>query len=67
VAGIALGALAGAAAFRVLNSLLYGIKATDPLTLSGAALLLLVLAGAAAAVPAVRATRIAPAKSLRAD
>jgi putative ABC transport system permease protein len=63
--GIAIG-LAGAVALtRVLASLLYGMTATDPLTLGGASVLFAIIALVASYVPARRASRIDPAIALR--
>jgi ABC-type lipoprotein release transport system permease subunit len=45
--------------------LFYGIKLSDPLTFTAAGLLLMAVAFFASLVPAMRATRIAPAKALR--
>jgi putative ABC transport system permease protein len=67
VAGIALG-LAGAAALtRALQSLLYGVSPTDPVTLAGAAMALGLVAVAASVWPAWRATRIDPIAAIRAE
>jgi predicted permease len=63
VAGLA-GALAGA---RLLGALLYEVRPTDPATLAGVCLLLTGVGLAAAYVPARRATRIDPARALRAE
>ncbi|MGE0811853.1 MAG: ABC transporter permease [Vicinamibacterales bacterium] len=64
--GIAVG-LAGAVALaRSMTSLLYGVTATDPLTLAAVSLLLAAAALGAAYLPALRATRIDPAAVLRA-
>ena len=52
---------------RAMGALLYGIAPGDPLTLAGAALLLLGAGAGAAALPAWRAARVHPATSLRAD
>jgi predicted permease len=63
------GALVGLAAcwplVRLVRSLLYGIAEHDPLTFALAPVALLVVAALAAAVPARRAVRIDPARSLR--
>jgi putative ABC transport system permease protein len=64
-AGIALG-LAGALALsRLLGSLLYAVPPSDPATLAGMALVLTAASLAAAAIPALRATRIDIAQVLR--
>jgi predicted permease len=65
--GLALG-LAGALSLgRLLQSLLYGVDAADPVTLAGVVLLLSVVALAACLVPALRAVGIDPMTALRAD
>jgi ABC-type antimicrobial peptide transport system permease subunit len=65
--GVALG-LAGALALtRLLSGLLFGVTATDPLTFAALSLLLLGVGFAASFVPAVRATRVDPAATLRAE
>ena len=62
--GIVLGSAVSIAATRVLASQLYGITATDPLTFIGVALVLAVIALAASAIPAHRATRVDPREAL---
>jgi putative ABC transport system permease protein len=60
--------LAGAfAATRLLNSLLFGVGASDPLTFIGIVLLVSAVAFIAAWVPARRATRVDPIIALRAE
>jgi predicted permease len=65
VAGLALGVLAAFALSRVLSNLLFGISATDAATFIAVPLLLGVMALVASYMPALRATRIAPAVALR--
>ena len=60
--------LAGAfAATRLLNSLLFGVGASDPVTFAGIVLLVSVVSFIAAWVPARRATRVDPIIALRAE
>jgi putative ABC transport system permease protein len=56
-AGLAAGVVAGIAAGRVLDSVLYGVAATDPRTVLGVAVFLTVASVAAAYWPARQATR----------
>ena len=64
-----IGALAGLVAAlgltRFMRSLLYGVGPGDPLTYAAVALLLLIVALAACALPALRAARIDPTVALR--
>ena len=65
VLGVVAG-LAGALALgRVIGTMLYGLKAWDPSTLAGAALLLLAVALAAGWIPARRAAGVDPMRALR--
>jgi predicted permease len=66
-AGIAAGFVAAAALGRVLATLLYGVRATDPLTYGAVAALLAAATAIATLAPARRATRVNPTEALRAD
>jgi putative ABC transport system permease protein len=55
------------AATRILNSLLFGVGASDPITFIGIVLLVSAVAFIAAWVPARRATRVDPIIALRAE
>jgi predicted permease len=65
--GAAVGLIGAIAGTRLLTSLLFDIKPTDPPTLGGVTLLLLVVAAASAYLPARRATAIDPAQTLRSE
>ncbi len=65
VLGAAIGLAAGAAASRLLASLLYGVSGTDALTFSVVPAVLLAVAFAASAAPALTASRIDPIRALR--
>ena len=65
LAGIASGALAALLASVSLERLVFGVSASDPLTLAAVAALLALVALLASLVPAYRAARVAPATALR--
>lgn len=65
IAGAIVGVLGSLALTRLLKSELFGIKPTDPVTLIGAAVLMLLVALAACYLPARRATHIDPLVALR--
>ena len=63
--GIAIGTIAALALTRLMTSVLFGVSPTDPLTFTGVALSLCVIALLACYVPARRATRVNPVIALR--
>jgi predicted permease len=65
-AGVVLGLLGSVALSRLLQSQLFGVSGHDFVTYVGIALLLVVVAGAACLIPAVRATRVSPLIALKA-
>jgi putative ABC transport system permease protein len=65
LAGMVVGVAASLAFTRLMASLLFGISATDPLTLGGAVLVLAGTALLACAVPARRGMRLSPLRALR--
>jgi putative ABC transport system permease protein len=67
VLGVVVGLAAALAATRALSGLLYGVAAVDGATFGVMALLMLVVGGLAAYVPARRASRVDPCESLRND
>jgi predicted permease len=67
IAGIATGMLAARALARVLETLVFGVSASDPLTLSAVAATLAIVALTASLISAYRVVRLDPVKALRAD
>jgi putative ABC transport system permease protein len=65
VTGIAIGLAGAFAVARTLSAFLFGVGASDPLTFSGVALLMLLVAVAASYIPSRRALRIDPIVALR--
>jgi putative ABC transport system permease protein len=66
-AGIATGIAGALVATRLMESFLYGVKPSDPLTFTSVAVLLAAIALAACYIPARRATRVDPLIALRSE
>jgi hypothetical protein len=67
LAGLACGLFGAFVLTKRLQSLLYGVTPTDPLTLTAVVIILLTVGLAAAYVPARRAARVDPIVALRAE
>ena len=63
--GVVIGLLAATAMGRLLTSLLFGVTPFDPLTFVGGSAIFLAVAALAAIIPALRASRVAPATALQ--
>jgi ABC-type antimicrobial peptide transport system permease subunit len=63
--GLALGMILALSLTRLMTGLLFAVRASDPLALGGAALLLTTAAFFAILIPARRATRVNPTVALR--
>lgn len=67
VLGLAVGLLLAIASSHVMESFVFGIETTDPLTFGGVTVLMLLTAAGAAWVPARRASGVDPARVLNRD
>ena len=63
--GVVLGALASWWAAGIVQSLLFGLAPRDPATMLGAVMVLAFVGGIAGWLPAMRASRLDPARVLR--
>src|SRR6185369_4962490 len=67
ICGMAIGVVAATMVTGLLSSYLYGVQRNDPFTFVVVALLLVIVAGVACALPASRAAHIDPNVALRQD
>ncbi|HYK21801.1 MAG TPA: ABC transporter permease [Pyrinomonadaceae bacterium] len=67
VVGLTIGLGVAFVVMRVIESLLFGVKAKDPFTFAAVAALLALVALLACYVPALRATRVDPMQALRCE
>ena len=63
--GVSIGCAAALVVGRLLSRMLYGVSASDPISLAGAAMMLLGVALMACYLPARWATRLDPLTALR--
>jgi ABC-type antimicrobial peptide transport system permease subunit len=67
IIGTAIGVAGALALSRWIEGLLFGVTATDPMTLAAVVAMLIAVALVACTVPAWRATRVDPTQALRAE
>jgi predicted permease len=65
--GVAIGLAASAALSSVMATVLYGVRAIDPLTYAAVSVALVAVSVVATWIPAARAAAVDPARALRAD
>jgi putative ABC transport system permease protein len=63
--GVGIGLAGALATSRLLESLLFGVKPSDPATLAGVSLLMIAVTMIAGIIPAMRAMRVEPMTALR--
>jgi ABC-type antimicrobial peptide transport system permease subunit len=67
LAGLATGVVGALGTSRFLQTMLFEIRPSDPVTIAGVSLLLVVVGFAACYVPARRATRVDPIIAMRVE
>ena len=67
IVGVVAGAIVALGSAKMLEKLVFGVSASDPLTLAVVAAMLLGVALLASLVPAYRASRLDPLRVLRAE
>jgi predicted permease len=65
--GVIIGVAGALALTRLMNGVLYGVSATDPLTFGAVGIVLLGVAALASGIPAWRAMRVDPVEALRGE
>ena len=65
--GIAVGVIAALVSTRFLSTLLYGVRAAEPLVFAGMSLMMLCVGMLASYMPARRASNVNPVESMRSD
>ena len=65
--GVAVGTIAALASAKIMSTLVFGVSASDPVTLAAVGTTLALVALIASLVPAYRAVRLDPVKTLRAE
>ena len=67
VIGLAMGLLAALGVTRFISSMLFGLEANDPATISLAMLIMVAVTALAGYLPARRASRVNPIEALRCE
>jgi ABC-type antimicrobial peptide transport system permease subunit len=65
--GMGIGTLTALALGRIVESLLFGVTAHDPVTYTTVLAVLIATVGLASWLPAARASRVSPTEALRAE